>query len=76
MELRTQVFLKQIQAASSPVMVARDGMDRKRASVNRLLNQFVFVRFAVIGVVTRQQSKVDARYQVTIGFIDERKKIR
>jgi hypothetical protein len=41
-----------------------------------LLNQFVFFRFAVIGVVSRQQSKVDALDQVTIGFIGERKKIR
>ena len=68
MERRAQIFLKQIQAASGPVMVTRNGMDRKCASIDRLPNQFVLVLFTVIGVVAGQQSKIDARSEVTIGF--------
>jgi hypothetical protein len=72
---QTEVLPEQIQATRNAVVVPGDGVHGKQASGNRLLDQFVFALFSIIGVVAGQQRKVDARSQVPVGFRDESQEV-
>src|SRR5437016_1310335 len=73
---RTEVLPEQIQATRGAVVVAGDGVHGKQRTGDRLLDQFVFFLFSIIGVVAGQQRKIDARSQVPVGFRDESQEVR